>query len=102
MRIDNDTVQVIKATRSGTALAPTNIEIQLQWNDSNGNVMGTFTFSFADLDDIKRVIAEQDSGDIIRSLVTLLVDRNNGSFNPLVFNQMEGSTYRITTRATKI
>jgi hypothetical protein len=96
--VDNDTVQIHSATRSGN----TNIEINFTWRDSAGVDKGRYGVSFGTAEEARDFLDSQGMDDVIRPVLTQVIDRNDGSFRPAVFDGLAGKTFRVQQRVQQV
>lgn len=94
---DQDTITVLAVTRVNNGP----LSIQGTWKTSTGVDMGTFTYEFADEEDLLRFANEQSDTDLFRQLVTLAIN-SQGSVRRQFWDGMAGKTYQISTRAKDI
>lgn len=96
---DSDFVNIISVSRSGT----NNLKVSFKWRDGITNeVKADLTAEWLDVDDMKRILDEQDVQDVIRAFVAILFRKDNGAFRQAFFDGMAGKTYRINQNVTLV
>lgn len=100
--VDQDTVLIRRATRTGTPQNPTKLEVEMTWTDSAGVVQGTFSSSWADLEALKEFLGSQGYDDVLRAVMVQCIQKSDGSFRPAVFHGLSGKTFQINVRTTQV
>jgi hypothetical protein len=97
--VDDDQIQIVRATRQGS----NNIEINVTWtNPSTGENYGTFGVTFNNVSEARNFLANQTHEDVLRTLLSICINKSTGNLSASAFDALQGKTFRIRQRVVEI
>jgi len=96
--VDDDTVLIKRATRSGS----TKINVEAEWRDSGGELLGTFAMEWKNTAEAKEFLESQTIADVMRAVLLQCLNQGTGNLIPAVFDALPGKTFRVLQRVQQI